>query len=62
VQGQQITMNYPIVIGSDDVSTQFGGLIGYPTTFVISRDGKVDKKYLGSLNIGDLEKEIQRLM
>jgi hypothetical protein len=44
------------------VSTQFGGLIGYPTTFVISRDGKVDKKYLGSLNIGDLEKEIQRLM
>jgi cytochrome c-type biogenesis protein len=62
VQGQQVTMNYPIVIGNDDVSTQFGGLIGYPTTFVISRDGKVDKKYLGSLNMGDLEKEIQRLM
>jgi cytochrome c-type biogenesis protein len=62
VAGQQIAMNYPIVIGNDDISTQFGGLIGYPTTFVISRDGKVDRKYLGSLNIGDLEKEIQRLM
>jgi cytochrome c biogenesis protein CcdA/thiol-disulfide isomerase/thioredoxin len=62
VQGQQLTMNYPIVLGNDDVTAQFGGLLGYPTTFVITPDGKIDRKIVGGLNLGDMETEIERLM
>jgi cytochrome c-type biogenesis protein len=62
VQGRQLTMNYPIVLGNDAITSKFGGLFGYPTTFLISKDGKVDKKYVGALNASDLEKEIERLM
>jgi thiol-disulfide isomerase/thioredoxin len=62
VQGQQMNMNYHIVLGNDDITTKFGGLLGYPTTFVITRDGKIDQRIVGGLNLGDMEHEIERLM
>src|ERR1700680_3095172 len=37
VGGQKLTMNYPIVIGTDAIADKFGGLLGYPTSFLISR-------------------------
>jgi thiol-disulfide isomerase/thioredoxin len=62
VNGQQMLMNYPIVIGDDDIADKFGGLIGYPTSFLITRDGKIAKKYLGLVTEEDLDKEIQELL
>ena len=62
VQGQQLTMNYRIVLGNDDVTTKFGGLFGYPTTFVITPDGKIDRRITGGLNLADMQAEIERLM
>ncbi|HTZ73955.1 MAG TPA: cytochrome c biogenesis protein CcdA [Candidatus Aquilonibacter sp.] len=62
VQGQQMAMNYQIVLGNDDITTKFGGLLGYPTTFVITPDGKIARKIVGGLNLGDMENEIQGLM
>jgi cytochrome c-type biogenesis protein len=62
VQGQQLTMNYKIVLGNDDVTTKFGGLFGYPTTFVITPDGKIDRRITGGLNLADMQTEIERLM
>ncbi len=49
VNGQQMMMNYPIVMGTDDISTAFGGLIGTPETILITRDGKIAKKWIGSI-------------
>ena len=62
VQGQQMTMNYHIVLGNDDITTKFGGLLGYPTTFVISPDGKVQKKILGGLQLNEMETEVEGLL
>lgn len=60
VDGHQTTMNYPIVMGSDDISTKFGGLIGMPTSFLISRDGKIIKRYIGAFANGDeINKEVE---
>jgi cytochrome c-type biogenesis protein len=59
VHGHPTAMDYPIVLGSDDIATKFGGLIGLPTSVLISRDGKVVKRYVGLINQKDLEKEIQ---
>ena len=40
VNGQQLPMSYPILIGNDEASNKFGGILGFPTSFLISRDGK----------------------
>ncbi len=62
VDGHPTTMNYPIVLGNDDIAAKFGGLLGLPTTVVISRDGKIQKRYIGSVDKAALEKDIQALL
>jgi thiol-disulfide isomerase/thioredoxin len=62
VDGRQMTMNYPIVLGNDDITAKFGGLFGLPTSIVISRDGKIRKKYIGLVGRDELEKEIDSLL
>ena len=59
VNGQKLPMNYPIVLGNDDVATKFGGLLGYPTSFLISRDGKVVKKVQGLISYEELTRAIE---
>jgi len=59
VNGQKLPMNYPIVIGNDDVADKFGGLLGYPTTFLISKDGKIVKKVQGLVSYEELTKAIE---
>lgn len=62
VNGKQETMNFPVVLGDDDIGDKFGGLLGYPTSFLISRDGKIHKKFLGLTDYDELEKAIQSLL
>jgi hypothetical protein len=52
------------VLGDDKVVEGFGGIIGYPTTFLISKDGTIYKKYIGSPpnKTEDMEKEIDALL
>jgi thiol-disulfide isomerase/thioredoxin len=62
VDGKKMAMNYPVVIGNDDLSSKFGGLIGLPTTIVLGRDGKIHKKFLGLVSHDELEKQIKELL
>ncbi|MGA8555911.1 MAG: TlpA disulfide reductase family protein, partial [Candidatus Acidiferrales bacterium] len=62
VDGKQMTMNYPIVLGNDDLSSKFGGLLGLPTSIVITRDGKIAKRYIGLVSQEDLDQEIKSLL
>jgi len=59
VHGQPTLMTYPLVLGNDDISTKFGGLLGLPTSFLITRDGKIAKKYIGILSEPQITKDIQ---
>ena len=62
VDGQKMKMNYPIVLGTDDLASKFGGLIGLPTTVVITRDGKIAKRFIGLANRDQLEKQVRALL
>ena len=62
VDGHSMAMNYPIVLGNDDLASKFGGLIGLPTTIVITRDGKIHKRFIGIVSHDELEKEIKALL
>src|SRR5947209_7378733 len=61
---QEIGMKYTVLVGNDDVADGFGGLIGFPTTFVVTKDWKIYKKYLGALpNKQDrIKKDIEALL
>src|SRR5437588_2423453 len=62
VNGQNLPMNYPVLRGDDAVADKFGGLLGYPTTFVISRDGKIVKKVQGLIDLEEISKAIESLL
>jgi len=62
VDGHSMPMNYPIMLGKEELADKFGGLIGLPTTVVISRDGKVQKRYIGLVDQKSLEKMIEELL
>jgi thiol-disulfide isomerase/thioredoxin len=53
------TMNYPIVIGNDAAGDKFGGLLGYPTSILLSRDGKQVMHITGIITRDDIVKSIQ---
>jgi cytochrome c biogenesis protein CcmG, thiol:disulfide interchange protein DsbE len=57
--GKQETMSYPIMIGDEDLAEKFGGLIGLPTSVLISRDGKVVKRYIGEVEKNELQSDIE---
>jgi len=59
VDGQKLSINYPIVLGSDEIGDKFGGILGLPTSYVITRDGKIAKHIMGLVNHDDLESIIQ---
>ena len=59
VNGQQEKMNYPILLGDDKVADKFGGLIGMPTSFLFSRDGKKVKTVIGLISYDELDKALQ---
>ena len=57
-------VNYPVVLGDEDVSRDYGGIDALPTTFVIARDGKVSAIHQGLPEQGraEYEKEIRELL
>jgi thiol-disulfide isomerase/thioredoxin len=59
VHGVEKTMDYPIVLGTDAITDKFGGLLGMPTSFLISRDGKIVKKYLGVIDAKQVTKDVE---
>jgi len=59
VNGQKQAMNYPIVVGNEKVAEKFGGLLGYPTSVLISRDGRVLKRTTGLIDYDATTKMIE---
>ena len=59
VDGGQSKMNYPIVIGNDAAADKFGGLLGYPTSVLISRDGKQIKRVTGMISQDEMSKAVE---
>ena len=52
-------VNYPILLGKDSVGDAYGGVQFLPSTFYISRDGKIVKSNFGILGESDIEDNIK---
>ena len=56
------TINYPIVLGNDAVAEKFGGVIGFPTTVLVGKDGRKVKRVDGELSYDEMDKLIASLL
>jgi len=55
-------INYRMVIGSEVVSQQFGGVDSLPTTFILDRQGRIAAGHVGLVDKRDYQNEILKLL
>jgi hypothetical protein len=57
-------MNYPVLIGAgrEDLSQAFGPFIGFPTSVLVGRDGKVCVRHVGVVSKAKLERQVSALL
>jgi thiol-disulfide isomerase/thioredoxin len=54
-------LTYVNLLGEEDAKESFGPFLGYPTKYLIDRDGYVVKRYFGAAG-DDLYQDVQRLI
>lgn len=59
---QQRGIHYPVLMSTDEVIEAYGGIRGIPTTFLISRDGKIVRKFFGEQRKSVLDDMIKKLV
>ena len=55
-------VTYPIAMVGADFIAAFGGIVGYPTSILIGRDGRVRHKVIGPIGPLSLEPAIRRAL
>lgn len=63
-QGRQLGPQFPIYAGyiPQTLGQQFGPFSGFPTTYLISREGVVVKKVTGHVDVSNWEKDLKTVM
>jgi len=59
---QKLGVNYPVLIGKEEVGGQYGGIEYLPSTFYISRDGKILDHVFGLVSRSEIESNIQKAL
>ena len=55
-------LNYPILLADEEVKKEFGGIAILPTMFLVGRDGKLLKKYMGHIERDSLIQDIRQTL
>ena len=55
-------INYRIVLGNDKTGDQYGGIEALPTTFMIDRDGRIAKTFVGLSDKKEFQDAIENLL
>ncbi len=63
-EADKLKIAYPVVVGDEKAEKGFGGIWGFPTTFLIDRHGRIVKKYTGQdpKKRAQIEAELQKLL
>ena len=49
VGAEAFTLDYPVVMGNEEMEAQWGPIYGFPTTYLVDHNWKVRKKWLGAI-------------
>jgi thiol-disulfide isomerase/thioredoxin len=59
---KQSNINYPIVLGDEQVVQNYGGINAIPTTFIVDRNGNIVDQQVGTMSLKQLEAKLQPLL
>jgi thiol-disulfide isomerase/thioredoxin len=59
---REFKMNYPVVQMRPEVEDAWGPFYGYPTSFIVARDGSICTKHIGPATHDQFESEIRGLL
>jgi len=59
---KQFHINYPVVMGTADTGSAYGGVLGLPIAFLIDRDGRIYAKHMGATDAAVFEKDVTTLL
>lgn len=59
---KQFKINYPVVMGSDEVAERYGATDAIPATFIIDRKGNIAASHIGDTDADTIDKEISALL
>lgn len=59
---REVPINYEIVMGNSKISSDFGGVAGLPTTFIIDRQWRIRQIIPGYVGRGTIEKGILAIL
>ncbi len=51
-------INYPVLIGNEEIMKQFGGIVALPTSFIVGSDGLIREKLQGLQPEDELERMV----
>ena len=55
-------INYTVLLGNQDAGDLYGGIAAIPTTFIVDKEGKIRKKYIGYNEKEVFERDIKELL
>lgn len=58
----EIKVSYPIGMSNRKIEDRFGGILGLPTAFLIDRNGKIIRRFIGYVPIDVWESNIKKLL
>ena len=58
----EMGVNYPVLLGTDKVSEEYGNVDYLPTSFYIDRQGKIVGKGTGLLGRSEIEENVQKAL
>jgi peroxiredoxin len=59
---EEYSVNYRMLIANDETASSYGGITGIPTTFVLDKNGKVVKRFMGYTDPEVFEETIKPLL
>jgi thiol-disulfide isomerase/thioredoxin len=59
---KEMGVNYPVLLGKEEVGDAYGGVPALPETFFIGRDGKIVDKIIGLKGKAEIEESIKKAL
>lgn len=58
---KKMKINYPVIIGNNKITSDYQGISGIPTTFIIDKKGYIREKYVGFVSYEIFENIIKKI-
>lgn len=59
---KKFNISYPVVLGNEKISREYGDIEAIPTTFIVDKNGFVIDRHIGYLKKEDFENKIKSLL